>query len=566
MVAFSFLFVALSLVSFSFGAPTVSDATTLQTSSGNPLSVLCGLPLIGQLLGKLCPPKQSLKSSLTVKTAIGTAQGVADSGINRFAVRYASAERWAESNVATTWSLPNNGTNPSALPLVCPQQNIDDSAFSEDCLSMLLYVPQSFTPSSSNPVFVWVHGGSFVAGSATDTGLDGSNLAVATQSIVVVPQYRLGALGMLSPNGSTNLGLKDVINALTFINKNIAAFGGDTSRVTIAGQSSGATMIRSLLAVPSASHLFQSAILQSDPMDYGFLSVTTQQTLQSAYNGLINCAASDYSCQTALSVDTILNAQVALLNESLSLDASVGTGEPLRTVNDGTLITSPLDSTAPFPSVNKPILVSTVLNEAALTIYGEFTSPIPQDEFLPICQVNLDNARAATVDNSSFYAPPAAAKDSGDSSGDARVQLQTLGTDYIWRCSSWTFARNWKTNGGSVYVGMYSVGATYPGNEAVPFCTKPGSVCHQDDIEIVFGTVPHPTSAQSALINEMQARYKEFMLTGSPNVPAYPPWYEATSSNVNALNLGGSGEVAVGSCEPSFWGESVPYDYQIFNI
>lgn len=63
-----------------------------------------------------------------------------------------------------------------------------------------------------------------------------------------------------------NLALMDVINALTFVNKHISAFGGDSSRVTIAGQSSGATMIRTLLAVPTASYLFQSAILQSDPM------------------------------------------------------------------------------------------------------------------------------------------------------------------------------------------------------------------------------------------------------------------------------------------------------------
>lgn len=58
----------------------------------------------------------------------------------------------------------------------------------------------------------------------------------------------------------------DVVNALTFVNKNIAAFGGDNSRVTVAGESSGGTMIRTLLAVPSASHLFRSAIIQSDPM------------------------------------------------------------------------------------------------------------------------------------------------------------------------------------------------------------------------------------------------------------------------------------------------------------
>ncbi|KAF8831006.1 hypothetical protein HHX47_DHR1000022 [Lentinula edodes] len=536
----SLLTTLLLLVSSTFGAPASIVSTAFKSPSDDPWAILCKLSIVRLIANGLCP-RQSSSSVVSVSTPAGIAEGAVDlSGVNRFAVRYASAARWAESQVSTTWALPNGATNASGLPLVCPQQGVDDSTFSEDCLSMLIYVPDSFSPSSSVPIFMWVHGGSFIEGSATDAGLDGSNLALATQSIVVVIQYRLGALGLMVPDGSTNLALKDVINALTFVNQNIAAFGGDNSRVTIAGQSSGATMIRSLLAVPSASHLFQSAILQSDPMDYGF---------------------QNSACQNALSVDAILNAQGTLFNEASNLDASAGAGEPLRPVNDGTLITSPLDSTAAFPSVNKPILVSTVLDEAALTIGSEFSSALPEDEFLPICQASLGDSRAAAVANASFYKPV-----SVDGSEDARQQLQLLGTDYVWRCSSWTFARNWISNGGSAYVGRYSVGATYPGNEEVSFCTEPGAVCHQDDIEIVFGTVPNPNAAQSALTKEMQARYKAFMLTGSPNVPAYPPWTEATSSDVHALNLGGSGEVAAGSCDPSFWGAAVPYDYQVFGI
>ncbi|KAF5393340.1 hypothetical protein D9757_000568 [Collybiopsis confluens] len=560
MIGLCSLFLSALLASSSLAAPTTSLGNPFKSAPGDPLDILCNLPIISKLL---CP-RQNQGNTVSVLTRIGTAVGFSASGVNRFAVKYASASRWAESIVATSWRLPNGATNASALPLACPQQGIDDSAFSEDCLSMVVYVPQSFSPVALKPVFMWIHGGSFIQGSATSAGLDGSNLAIATQSVVVVIQYRLGALGLMAPDGSTNLALKDVINALTFVNENIVAFGGDKSQVTVAGQSSGATMIRSLLAVPSASGLFKSAILQSDPMDYGFFSSTTQKTLQNAYNQLINCDDSDYSCQKALSIDDILNAQGTLYNEagSGSLDASAAGGEPLRTVHDGSLITSPLDSTAPFPSVNKPILVSTVSDEAAITIYGvEFKSPIPESTFAPACQAGLGEERAATVLNSSFYESRPT-----DGEEDARPQLEQLGTDYIWRCSSWTFARNWISHGGSAFVGMYTVGATYPGNEQVPFCTQAGSVCHQDDIEIVFGTVPNPNSAQSALIKETQARYKAFLLTGSPNVPAYPPWTRATPSNVHAFNLGGSGEVPVGSCDPSFWGAAVPYDYQVYGI
>jgi carboxylesterase type B len=68
------------------------------------------------------------------------------------------------------------------------------------------------------------------------------------------------------PDGGTNLAVKDVANALAFLRKFGPSFGGNAAKMTIAGQSSGASMVRALLAVPSVSSLFQSGIIQSDPM------------------------------------------------------------------------------------------------------------------------------------------------------------------------------------------------------------------------------------------------------------------------------------------------------------
>jgi carboxylesterase type B len=81
-------------------------------------------------------------------------------------------------------------------------------------------------------------------------------------------------LGFLSPNGKTNLAVQDVINAMKFI-KTVAPFLGGGSHITLAGQSSGATMIRALLATPSANSLFKSAIIHSDPMVYSNLLVAS---------------------------------------------------------------------------------------------------------------------------------------------------------------------------------------------------------------------------------------------------------------------------------------------------
>lgn len=81
-----------------------------------------------------------------------------------------------------------------------------------------------------------------------------------------------------------------------------------------------------------------------------------------------------------------------------------------------------------------------------------------------------------------------------------------------------------------------------------------------------FGTVPSPNAAQSKLTTEMQARYKSFLTSGNPNPSGYPAWAPATTTDVHALTLGGSGEVAAGNCDPSFWGQAVQYDYQFYNL
>lgn len=70
----------------------------------------------------------------------------------------------------------------------------------------------------------------------------------------------------MAPDGTTNLAVKDLVNALQFLKQVVPAFGGNPNKITIAGQSSGAHLVRSLLAAPSASSLFRYGIIQSDPM------------------------------------------------------------------------------------------------------------------------------------------------------------------------------------------------------------------------------------------------------------------------------------------------------------
>ena len=139
---------------------------------------------------------------------------------------------------------------------------------SEDCLYLNVWAPAG---AAKLPVMVWIYGGGFQAGSASEPRQDGSTLA--TKGVVVVSMnYRLGVFGFLahpdltkeaSSHASGNYGLLDQIAALQWVKKNIAAFGGDPDNVTIFGESAGSFSVSALMASPLTKGLFQKAIGES---------------------------------------------------------------------------------------------------------------------------------------------------------------------------------------------------------------------------------------------------------------------------------------------------------------
>jgi carboxylesterase type B len=141
---------------------------------------------------------------------------------------------------------------------------------SEDCLYLNVWTPAA-SSSARNPVFVYIYGGGNVEGSGTVPVYDGEGLA--SKGLVVVSfNYRVGVLGFLAHHeltkesthhASGNYGLLDQIAAVKWVHDNIAAFGGDPGRVTIAGQSAGASAVHNLTASPLAKGLFQRAIADS---------------------------------------------------------------------------------------------------------------------------------------------------------------------------------------------------------------------------------------------------------------------------------------------------------------
>jgi para-nitrobenzyl esterase len=144
-----------------------------------------------------------------------------------------------------------------------------DRPASEDCLYLNVWTPA--TPAATpRPVMVWIHGGGFQAGAASEPRHDGHHL-VQKDVVLVTANHRLGVFGFLAHPGmaaeqgnvSGNFGLLDMVAALQWVKDNAAAFGGDPNNVTIFGESAGSFAVSALMASPKARGLFHKAIGES---------------------------------------------------------------------------------------------------------------------------------------------------------------------------------------------------------------------------------------------------------------------------------------------------------------
>ncbi len=167
-------------------------------------------------------------------------------------------ELWRETRSATEYgpTVPK-GDYPRQYQPLFPEVVIAG----DECLNLNVWTPD---PGATGlPVLVWIHGGSFMNGSGSVGEYDGT--AFARDGVVCVTvNYRLAAEGFLCLDDDlANLGLLDQVAALRWVRDNVAAFGGDPSRVTVAGESAGAMSVTTLLSMPMTEGLFAQAIAQS---------------------------------------------------------------------------------------------------------------------------------------------------------------------------------------------------------------------------------------------------------------------------------------------------------------
>ena len=178
--------------------------------------------------------------------------------------------RWRPPASPPPWEGVRKSTSFGADCMQKPGPPTRAPAFSEDCLTVNIWTKADSTQGKS-PVMVFVYGGGFINGSGSHPLYDGE--AFARKGVVLVTfNYRSGVFGFLahplltreSPhNSSGNYGLLDIIAALRWVKDNIANFGGDPARITLFGESSGASAISVLLGSPLTNGLFEQVILES---------------------------------------------------------------------------------------------------------------------------------------------------------------------------------------------------------------------------------------------------------------------------------------------------------------
>ena len=387
----------------------------------------------------------------------------------------------------------------------------------EDCLFLNIWTADA---AAHRPVLVWVHGGAYTGGSGSVAVYEGRQLA--RQGIVVVTlNYRLGALGFLSAPAlgarSGNYGLLDIIAALQWVQRNIHSFGGDPARVTIAGQSAGASAVLALLASPPAKGLFARAIAESGagvfPLGQSPEEAQRQGAAFAESKGATTAAALH-----ALSADTL----IAPVGPQAS-PTQPPTSAPFRMsygpIVDGVTVSS--DATV---GSDVPVLTGFVANEASALDprYGHAT-PATLEDYAK----RVFGADAPAL--LSLYP----AKDDATAGEMSKRIPREFG-----QAGGWLWARERaRTKHAPVYMYMYR--HVEPGPEAVRY-----QAFHSCEIPYVFGTLDKGgrpfLDADVELSRTVMRYWVNFVTRADPNGTALPTWPVLDPSAPRVLDIDAS--------------------------
>jgi para-nitrobenzyl esterase len=522
--------------------------------ANSPGCSLAGAGLQMAIVFWLCGSAVQASVNLQAGPPCGGLQGVAlDGGVRLFAgIPFAAPpvgdNRWRPPQPLAPWrgvrKADHFGDRPMQLHLF-NDMRFRSTAMSEDCLYLNVWTPQESAEADVRlPVLVYFYGGGYVAGDSSEYRYDGA--AMARRGIVVVTaNYRLGVFGFLahpeltaeSPHhASGNYGLMDQSAALRWVRANIAAFGGDPMRVTIAGQSAGAFSVCAQMASPLSKDLIAGAIGQSG----GLPRADNMVPLASAERVGIAFAAS-VGARSLAELRRIPAER--LLHPQRQGQPSPG-GFPMAV--DGYFFPqAPADIFAAGQQAHVPLLLGWTNQEMNFrTLIG--TGP-----------VTLDRYRAAVEQLYGDHADQVLALYPATDDAQARDAASALGSDRFINYPTWHWAELARRTGGQpVYRYLFDhprppirpdqlTSALTPAPDAPrdinhdPHGTPTGAV-HASDIEYALGNLAtNPryawTPDDQRVSNNTQEYFANFIKTGNPNGDGLPAWPPAGSGAAGAV-------------------------------
>ncbi|WP_223692322.1 carboxylesterase/lipase family protein [Leifsonia poae] len=300
-------------------------------------------------------------------------------------IRYArppvGALRWRAPVEAEPWAQPLDAVTFGAASPQRPNPAVPlgpDTVMDEDCLFLNVWRPAA-PAEDARPVMVWIHGGAYTFGSASQPLFNGTTLVADGDVVLVTINYRTGALGFLDLTGhatpqqpfDSNLALRDVLLALAWVRDNIAAFGGDPERVTVFGESAGGGILTALLATDAASGLFHRAIIESSPAT-SMYGTDRSRTVADRFLAAAGVSTDEVDRLRTLNVEAIVDAAMTVYADIPSEFPGTLAFAP---VIDGELLReAPITALRNGRGLPVPLLIGTNKDEA--TLFKFMKSPL----------------------------------------------------------------------------------------------------------------------------------------------------------------------------------------------
>jgi len=403
-----------------------------------------------------------------------------------------------------------NAFGPRAMQLpLFSDMNFRSNGMSEDCLYLNVWTSAK-SSGERLPVLVYFYGGGFVAGDGSEFRYDGESLAMRGMVTVTI-NYRLGVFGFLAHpdltkesahHSSGNYGLLDQHAALVWVQKNIAAFGGDPKRVTIAGESAGSFSVSAQMASPLSKGLFAGAIGESGSL----LGDRTVALADAEQNGV--------AFATGLGNKSLADLRALSATELLAATAE---GVHFPTVVDGYFLpTSPSDIFTKGNQMPVPLLAG--WNSAESSYHSLLGNDEPTVENYGKAVRKLYGDKAGEM----------LGQYKADSEEEVMQAATDMASDRFIAYSTWKWIdMHSKTGGKPVYRYLYSHPRPAPG--ADPAAKVPMGAGHSWEIEYALGNLKTNkvyawTPDDDKVSETMEAYFANFIKTGDPNGKGLLTW------------------------------------------